>query len=46
LAIVTNVGRDAMDAAASGAWWWSQGGLRFVSEHSAQTTGANARLSL
>jgi hypothetical protein len=39
LAIVTNVGRDAVDAAASGAWSWSQGGLWSVSEHSVQTTG-------
>src|SRR2546421_12411401 len=39
LAIVTNVGRGAVDAAASGAWWCSQGGLWSVSEHSAQTTG-------
>ena len=29
-----------------GAWWCSQGGLRSVSEHSVQTTGANARRSL
>ena len=32
----------AVDAAASGAWSCRQGGLRFVSEHSARTTGANA----
>src|SRR5437588_2497565 len=38
LAIVTNVGRGAVDAAASGAWWCSQGGLWSVSGHSAQTT--------
>jgi hypothetical protein len=42
LAIVTNVGRDAVDAAASGAWWCWQGGLWSVSERSAQTTGAKA----
>jgi hypothetical protein len=42
LAIVTNVGRDAVDAAASGAWWCSQGGPWSVSEHSAQTTGEAA----
>ncbi len=36
------LGRDAVDAAASGAWWCSQGGLWSVSEHSAQTTGAKA----
>jgi hypothetical protein len=35
-----------VDAAASGAWWCSQGGLWSVSQHSAQTTGANARRSL
>jgi len=46
LAIVTNVGRDAVDAAASGAWWCSQGGPWSVSEHSVQTTGAKARRSL
>jgi len=46
LAIVTNVGRDAVDAAALGAWWCWQGGLCSVSEHSVQTTGANARMSL
>jgi hypothetical protein len=40
------LGRDAVDAAALGAWWFSQGGLWSVSEHSVQTTGANARLSL
>jgi hypothetical protein len=34
-----------VDAAASGAWWCWQGGLWSVSEHSAQTTGANARRS-
>jgi len=28
--------------AASGAWWWSQGGLRSVSEQSVQTTGEAA----
>jgi hypothetical protein len=38
------LGRDAVDAAALGAWWCSQGGLCSVSEHSVQTTGANARL--
>ena len=46
LAIVTNVGRDAVDAAASGARWCSRGGLRSVSEHSVQTTGDNAWQSL
>jgi len=34
------------DAAASGAWWCWQGGLWSVSEHSVQTTGANARMNL
>jgi hypothetical protein len=38
------LGRDAVDAAASGTWSCSQGGLWFVSKHSVQTTGANARL--
>ena len=42
LAIVTNVGRVAVDAAVSGAWWCLQGGLWSVSGHSAQTNGANA----
>jgi hypothetical protein len=36
------LGRDAVDAAVSGAWSWLQGGLCSVSEHSVQTTGANA----
>ena len=36
------LGRVAVDAAASGAWAWSQGGLWSVSEHSAQTTGEAA----
>jgi hypothetical protein len=40
------LGRDAVDAAVSGAWSCSQGGLSSVSEHSVQTTGANARRSL
>ena len=42
MAIVTNVGRVAVDAAVSGAWWCLQGGLWSVSGHSAQTNGANA----
>jgi len=40
------LGRDAVDAAVSGAWSCLQGGLWSVSEHSVQTTGANARRSL
>ena len=40
------LGRDAVDAAVLGAWSCSQGGLCSVSEHSVQTTGANARRSL
>jgi hypothetical protein len=39
------LGRDAVDAAASGAWSCSQGGPWSVSEHNAQTTDANARRS-
>jgi len=35
-----------VDAAASGAWSCWQGGLWSVSEHSVQTTGANARMNL
>jgi hypothetical protein len=40
------LGRDAVDAAVSGAWSCSQGGLWSVSEHSVPTTGANAWRSL
>jgi hypothetical protein len=36
------LGRVAVDAAALGAWCCSQGGLSSVSEHSVQTTGAEA----
>jgi hypothetical protein len=36
------LGRVAVDAAALGAWWCSQGGPWFVSGHSVQTTGAEA----
>ena len=43
LAIVTNEGRVAVDAAASGACGGRRAGLSSVSEHSAQTTGANVR---
>jgi len=46
LAIVTNEGRVAMDAAASGACRGRRVGLSSVSEHSAQTTGADIRRKL
>ena len=36
------LGRVAVDAAASGAWSCSQGGLRSVSQHNVRTTGAEA----
>jgi hypothetical protein len=36
------LGRVAVDAAASGAWWCLQGGLRSVSEHNVRTTGEAA----
>ena len=36
------LGRVAVDAAASGAWWCSQGGPWSVSEHNVQTTGEAA----
>jgi hypothetical protein len=46
LAIVTNEGRVAVDAAASGACRGRRAGLSSVSERSAQTTGANVRMNL
>jgi hypothetical protein len=46
LAIVANEGRVAVDAAASGACGGRRAGLRSVSEHSAQTTGAPPSLKL
>jgi hypothetical protein len=36
------LGRVAVDAAASGAWWCSQGGPWFVSGHNVRTTGEAA----
>jgi hypothetical protein len=38
LAIVTNAGRDAVDARASGAQWQSQGELNLVSDVAARET--------